>query len=148
MKINVLTPLTTLDNMPVWFVPPGVDDQGKITAEGVPMLLHHVLIQAAIQPPPQDKVYSPRHTVIRYALAIGTWKAKEKGGRAIINITPQVVEVIQNDICRLLPPFVGGQALVMLGYKLEDLPDLFGEEIIDLLRDKMAEVLGGIAKAA
>src|SRR5215468_4301685 len=134
MKINVNAPLKTPDGSPVWLNPPQFDKAGTLVKDGEPMHLHDVLIQVALQPSPQGKTYEPRQHVIRYALALDTWKAKENGGSGTINISRKVVQEVEGDLCRIFAPIVGGQALVLMGYTLEDLAELFGEDMADELR--------------
>jgi len=144
MKINVRAPLNTYDGSPVWLVPPQINkENGEIVREGEPMHLYDVLIQVSLQPSASQKPYSQREQIIRFALGYDTWKAKENGS-GVINISRKVLEVVQDDICRIYAPIVGGQVLTMMGYTLEDLAELFGDDMVDELRS----MIGGSPKAS
>jgi len=141
MRINVNSELKTPDGKPVWLVPPKLDDEGTVVTEGEPMHLHNVLVQVALSP--STKKLEPRNHVIRYALALGAHKAKDANG-GTFNISRKVVQEIETDLCHIFAPIVGGQALLMMGYTLDDLAELFDDDLFDELR----AMLGGSPKAS
>lgn len=123
MKLDVTTPLLAIDGTPIWSKPPVFKENPKklnepeMVTEGVPMILADVLINCALEPPPQGaKPYTREQHVARYEMALGAEKAK-KLDPPVIEINSTTAAWIIADVERLYRTIVAGQVIPMLDGK-------------------------------
>jgi hypothetical protein len=120
VKLDVNAPMTALNGVQLKNTPDEVDAEGKVVKEGEKLFLADVLIAAALTANRNpNKPYKPQQQVVRYALALDTHKAREAhdrgNGTGIIEISPRVIRLIEDDISHIFSTIVAGQVLMLAG---------------------------------
>lgn len=114
IKLDVNTPLTNYDETPLK-LGSIIDRESPLDKKEEPLLLGHILINAALSPS-GNKTYSGEEHITRFQLAFHTYKAF-KATPSTIDLSAEAAAFIKDDIRRIYAPLIAGQVLPMLDGK-------------------------------